>query len=237
MFMKKRSGHGNRFWNDEYKKEHHFSLSMTQSEDLEKFTRWLIRKQGKTLFNITQSVLDLGCGNGRNIAWLVKTFSMHGIGYDTSSSGIAYARQYAEKNSLPITYEVRSISETSMIPDESQALVLDMMTSHFLTQEERVSLIKEIIRVLKPGGFLFYKTFLLDGDQHAYRLIQENPWKEENTYIHPKIGAHEHVMTEKEIEKMYSVGLNILKIYKSHRHKGKNAKRRSVIVYMQKPEF
>jgi len=136
-----------------------------------------------------------------------------------------------------LSFEARSIGEPIPLPDGSQTIALDMMTSHFLKAEDRTKLIAEIFRVLKPGGYFFYKTFLLDEDNNAKRMIAENPTEEENTYIHPKIGVAEHVSTEEEIEKLYGEFFTIHKTSKSHRHKGKHAKRRSISVYMQKPEF
>ena len=65
-------------------------------------------------------------------------------------------------------------------------------------------------------------------------MILENPTEEANTYIHPKIGVAEHVSTEEEIEDLYGKYFTIHKISKSHRHRGKYAKRRSISVYMQK---
>lgn len=228
---------GKAFWDAEYKEAGHFALSMNPSEDLEKFTRWLTREYGKTHLNITASVLDLGSGNGRNLVWLSENFNVRGVGYDISSEAVRQAAQYAEEHRLPLTFEARSIAGALTVPDESQILVLDMMTSHFLSEAQRAFLVEEIFRVLKPGGFLFYKTFLLDEDSHAKRLIKENPSGEKNSYMHPMIGVPEHVSTEDEIDEMYGKRFTVHKIYKSHRHTGKGGKRRSITVYLQKPEF
>jgi SAM-dependent methyltransferase len=233
--MPKRRRSGQAFWDAEYREGGHLALSMNQSEDLEKFTRWLLRGQGRTLLNVTSSVLDLGCGNGRNLIWLAQKFGMRGVGYDSSVQAIKDAKRLSLE--LPLSYETRSIAGPLPLPDASQAMVLDMMTSHFLWKEERKNLIKEIFRVLRPGGFLFYKTFLLDEDAHAKRMISERPSSEKNTYIHPKIGVAEHVSTEAEIEEIFSQYFIIQKIHKSHRHRGINAKRRSIVAYLEKPEF
>lgn len=235
--MAKRKRSGQAFWDAEYKEGGHLALSMTQSEDLEKFTRWLAREYGNSALNVTSSVLDLGCGNGRNIIWLAETFGVRGYGCDISVEAVKQATRYAKTAHLPLTFEARSIAGTILLPDDSQAIVLDMMASHFLKTDERSALIKEIHRVLRPGGFFFYKTFLLDEDRHAKRMIAENPTDEENTYIHPKIGVAEHVSTEDEIDTLYGALFTIHKIQRSHRHRGKHAKRRSITVYMQKPEF
>lgn len=233
----KKKRHGRAFWDSEYKDAGHLALSMNPSEDLEKFTRWLTREYGNTYLNTLATALDLGSGNGRNLVWLQETFGIRGIGYDISSEAVKQANTYAKTNTLPLSYEARSIAGPLTVPDESQTLVLDMMTSHFLNTKEREVLVNEILRVLKPGGFLFYKTFLLDEDRHAKRMIIENPADEHNTYIHPKIGVPEHVSTEEEIHHIYGEKFTIHKVYKSHRHTGKGAKRRSITVYLQKPEF
>jgi SAM-dependent methyltransferase len=235
--MKKKKRHGQAFWNEEYKEAGHFALSEKQSEDLEKFTRWLGRTYGNSVLNVTASVLDLGTGNGRNLVWLAETFGVRGIGYDISTEAIKQARRRASLENLPLIFEARSIAGTLTVPDCSQTVVLDMMTSHFLKESERHTLRDEIFRVLKPGGYLFYKTFLLDEDRHAHRMIKEHPTGEANTYIHPEIGAAEHVATEEEIETLYGERFEIKKIERSHRHKGKFAKRRSITLYLEKPAY
>lgn len=235
--MKKKRRRGQAFWNEEYKEAGHFALSETQSEDLEKFTRWLIREHGNSVLNVTASVLDLGTGNGRNLIWLAETFNIRGIGYDISTEAIKQARERAARALLPLTFEARSIAGDLKVPDESQTVVLDMMTSHFLKEADRRALVHEIYRVLKPGGFLFYKTFLLDEDRHAHRMIKENPSGEANSYIHPEIGVAEHVSTEEEIEDLYGAKFEIKKIERSHRHRGRFAKRRSITLYMEKSLF
>jgi len=233
----KRKRSGQAFWDAEYKEGGHLALSVNQSEDLEKFTRWHLREYGKETLNITSSVLDIGCGNGRNLIWIAENFGMRGVGYDISSQAVAQARKRSIELNLNLTYEARSIAGDIPLPSNSQSLVLDMMTSHFLKADERAHLIHEIYRVLRPGGFLFYKTFLLDEDIHAKRMILENPTDEKNTYIHPKIGVPEHVSTQEEIEDLYGKFFTIHKIQKSHRHRGKGAKRRSIVVYLEKARF
>lgn len=232
--MKKHKRGGQTFWDHEYSKGGHLALSLTQSEDLEKFTRWVEREYGRARLNVTTSVLDLGCGNGRNLFWLSKTFGAHGTGYDSSTAAIAQAKRNAQEARLPLLYVARSIAGTIDVPNASQDLVLDMMTSHFLNEGERTILRSEIYRVLKPGGLLFYKTFLLEGDSNARRMITENPSGEKNSYVHHAMHVSEHVSTEDEIHEVFSPNFTIHKVYKSHRHTGRHAKRRSIVVYMEK---
>lgn len=235
--MAKLNSTGRKFWNQEYntkRKNEHLALSAKPSSDLQKFIIWLEKEQGMIL-NRNYTVLDLGCGNGRNLIYLAKEYGVQGIGYDISSEGITNA----EKNSkgIPLTYTARSIAGDIDLPDNSVDLVLDMMASHFLNTAERTHLLSEVIRVLRPGGWIFYKTFLLDGDLHAKALLKKYPAQEPNTYIHPKIGAPEHVSTEREIKDLFTFPFKIHRIIKSHKHldkQGRANKRRSIAVYVSK---
>jgi SAM-dependent methyltransferase len=229
------------FWDREYTDSKNFSLSERPSEDLVKFTRWQERDYGRQFLNVTTNVLDLGCGNGRNLIFLADEFGCHGVGYDISEVGIKQAKENSkillgETKAKLLRFEARSLAGSFDLPDNSFDIVLDMMSSHYLFEEERKNLIKEIGRVIKPNGWLFYKTFLLEDDINAHRMIRENPSGEVNSYIHPTIGVMEHVSTESEIRSLYEPFFNIEKIEKSGKYiiHGRAGKRRSIIVYMRK---
>jgi len=234
MHKRKINRNDRKFWNKEYKEVKHLSLSSNPSEDLLKFTRWLGRQYNGPYLGQSDTVLDVGCGNGRNLVYLSRTFGVKGVGVDISKEAIVQARDMSK--GLPLGYKCQSIIDPITLEDGSCSLVLDMMASHVLKEEGRERLLKEIVRVLKPGGWFFFKTFLLDEDRHAGRLLRENPGEEKGTYIHPKSGTPEHVFTEGEIEQILDPYFTIHKISKSHRHilKGKAFKRRSISIYAEK---
>ena len=238
------------FWNKEYKSPKHLALSEQPSEDLEKFSRWLARsweKEPQAILGIDANsfVVDMGCGNGRNLAYLAKEFGCRGLGYDVAGEAIRQAKMVVEKVGKEsgvdiknlITFEARSIEGTFPdIADESVDLVLDMMSSHFLNEKQRVIFRDEIARILKPGGWFFFKTFCADGDIHTRRLLRDNPGEEAGSYIHPKFGVSEHVWMEDEIGEFFSEHFEVRKSEKSHRHilNGRAHKRRTVTVYLER---
>jgi len=237
--IKQGTGKHKEFWNKEYQTSEHLALSMNVSEDLEKFIRWMERDHGRKYLNPIAKVIDIGTGNGRNIIYLSNNFGMRGVGYDISEVAIAEAIKNAED--LPLKFEVRSMTEPLPDADNSTTLVLDMMSSHFLHKAEREALLAEIVRVLKPGGWLFFKSFLQDGDLHTARLIKEHPSDEAGAYIHPKIGVHEYVWSEEAAREFFAPYFEIHKIQKSHKHinRGKIGeerawKRRTFSMYLQK---
>jgi SAM-dependent methyltransferase len=224
------------FWNREYKTSEHLALSTTHAEDLEKFCRYLVRRHKYEYLNPAATALDLGCGNGRNLIFLAEHFGIRGTGYDISEVAIGHALR--ESGDLPIQYEVRSIAESLPAADESQTLVLDMMTSHFLKKKDREHLQDEIYRVLRPGGWLFFKSFLADEDVHTRRLLRESPADEEGAYIHPELGVYEYAWTEDAVREFFTgKRWEMHKFHKSHRHllkKGRPGKRRTFSAYIQK---
>ncbi len=222
------------FWNKEYKTGEHLQLSDEPAEDLEKFCRFLERNYGKRFLNVTTRALDLGSGNGRNLIMLAKEYGMRAVGYDISDEGVKIAKRASE--GLPILYTVRSIEGILDEKDSSVNIVLDMMTSHFLKEKDREFLRDEILRVLKPGGWLFFKSFLADEDLHVARLLREHPADEKDSYIHPEIGVLEHVWTNQSVQEFFEPYFEIHKIERSHKHMkdGKAFKRRTVTLYLEK---
>jgi SAM-dependent methyltransferase len=160
---------------------------------------------------------------------------MPGLGIDIS--GVAIEQAIKETGDLPINYEVTSITDALPVESNSANIVLDMMTSHFLRKAEREALREEILRVLRPGGWLFFKSFLADEDIHTRRLLREHPADEEGAYIHPEMGVYEYVWTQEAVEEFFAGDFELHKFNKSHRHilkKGKPGKRRTFSAYLQK---
>jgi SAM-dependent methyltransferase len=222
------------FWNREYKRGEYIALSTEPAEDLVKFCRWLERETKRQYLNPIARSLDIGTGNGRNLVFLAKEYGMRGVGIDISETGIKEAKKLAE--GLPLEFFVQPMQKPLPVPDNTVTIALDMMSSHYLKAAERDALRGEILRVLKPGGWLFFKSFLADEDIHTKRLLKENAADEEGAYIHPEIGVYEYTWTEDGAREFFEPYFEIHKITKSHRHiiKGKAGKRRTLSMYLQK---
>jgi SAM-dependent methyltransferase len=233
----KRGPKGHReVWDREYRTGEHLALSKEPGEDFLKGVRYIERQTGRQYLNPASLALDLGCGNGRHLIYLAQNYGMRGIGYDISDEAIAQAREAS--GDLPLEYTVRSIAgDFENIKDGSVSIALDLMTSHFLKKVDREYLLAEILRVLKPGGWLIFKSFLAEGDLHVKRLLRDNPADEENSYIHPEFGVYEYVWTEDSLREFFEPHFEIAKIEKSHRHldrQGRAAKRRTITAYLHK---
>lgn len=101
------------------------------------------------------SILDLGCGPGqwaRDVAFEYPEIKVTGI--DISRTMIQYARAHAKVQGLDnVSYEVMDISEPLDFPDNSFDLVNGRLIA-FLSPEKWTSLLKECMRIVRPGGLI-----------------------------------------------------------------------------------
>ena len=225
------------FWNKEYQDAKHLTLSEEPSSDLLSFVKWVNRNSEWPAFFQGGFVLDVGCGNGRNIGNMCEQYHMKGLGFDISDTALKQAKEkFAHIKSLKFIQQ--SIYDAIDLPDQSVDIVLDMMAIHFLDDSKRQEYIKDIARVIKPFGWMLLKTFVLDNDQNAIRMIKDypTPQKEHNSYIHPKFKALEHVFIEDELDELFSPYFIIHKKIKSYKHfkDGKPYKRRTISVYLER---
>jgi SAM-dependent methyltransferase len=198
-------------WEKEYRSPQFLTLGTDPLSCVRDLTKWLRRKQKVDMTDFV--VLDLGCGNGKNIKYIVESFAKSGIGYDISATAIAQASEL--KKDLPIHYEVRSIGGRYPLEDESIDLVLDMTSSNALNEVERVIYHDETFRVLKSGGYFFVRALCLDGDDNAKNLIKQFPGLEKDTYILAETGITERVFSKKDFLDLYSKFFQVVSLEKT----------------------
>lgn len=102
-------------------------------------------------------ILDAGCGAGRNLVYLLRErFDVWGV--DASADAIARVRRLAE--SLAPGYDAARFRvepiEALSLGDGSTDVVLSSAVLHFARDEAHWwAMVREMWRVLKPGGLLF----------------------------------------------------------------------------------
>lgn len=107
------------------------------------------------------TVLDVGCGYGRTLEELHQLDFQHLIGIDFSDDMIKRGHVQFPHLDLRVKKD-----ETIDMPDESvDAVILFAVLTCIASNEEQQELIREIYRVLKPGGILYVNDFLLNTDE------------------------------------------------------------------------
>jgi SAM-dependent methyltransferase len=111
----------------------------------------------KDRFTPGMTILDAGCGNGRNLRYFLRSgFAVFGV--DLSAAAVEYVRAQAAQIApgLPAeNFRIEPIERMSFA-DGSFDVVLSSAVLHFAKDEDHfLAMLGEMWRVLAPGGMLF----------------------------------------------------------------------------------
>jgi ubiquinone/menaquinone biosynthesis C-methylase UbiE len=117
----------------------HWSIFRTELEALAE--RW---QKGK--------LLNLGCAHGPDFLPFKDGFELYGV--DFSAGMLELAEKYAQKFGLAVELTLADVRQLPY-PDESFDWAISVATYHHLRGGEHQEALKELGRVLKPGGEAF----------------------------------------------------------------------------------
>ena len=104
-------------------------------------------------------MLDIGCGTG-SLTLLIKRLhpEVEVTGLDPDPKALAIAKRKAERAGLAIQFE-RGFSNPLPFRDACFERVFSSLMFHHLTQDEKSATLREVRRVLAPGGSLHLLDF------------------------------------------------------------------------------
>lgn len=107
-----------------------------------------------------ESVLDVGCGTGTLAIAAKRRVGGNGVvrGIDASAEMIARARKKAVRGKADVSFET-ALAESLPFPDAQFDVVLSTVMLHHLRRVVREQSVREMHRVLKPGGRLLIVDF------------------------------------------------------------------------------
>lgn len=121
------------------------------------------------------ALLDAGCGNGRNIQYLMQAgVKVHAA--DTSGTAIVKVMQLAKElaPTLPARNFIVSDLAALPYPDLYFDVVICSAVLHFAKDETHFrSIVEELWRVLKPGGMLFCRLSTTIGLEGKLQQLQD----------------------------------------------------------------
>jgi ubiquinone/menaquinone biosynthesis C-methylase UbiE len=121
-------------------------------------------------------VLDIGCGTGNLTLLVAKRYpSATVVGLDPDSAALDRARKKAARGRLMATF-AQGFAEELPYPDGSFDAVLCSLALHHVTEGCRIQVLREVSRVLRPGGHL-HLLEMAAGDtvRPVNRFIQHSP--------------------------------------------------------------
>lgn len=110
-------------------------------------------------------VADVGCGSGYFIARLAKAVGKTGTVWaeDVSDRALKRLRQRAEKNAaLANVKVVKGEAEATGLPDAAVDAALFVNVYHHVPEKHRAGLTSDVVRALKPGGYVFLIDWRVD---------------------------------------------------------------------------
>ncbi|HEX5870567.1 MAG TPA: class I SAM-dependent methyltransferase [Longimicrobium sp.] len=108
-------------------------------------------------FDGVRTVLDAGCGGGRNLVWLLRAgFDVHGV--DREARPVDRVRRMAAELAPQLPADNFRQAEVDALPfaDATMDVVISSAVLHFATDRSHFTrMTDEMWRVLRPGGLLF----------------------------------------------------------------------------------
>jgi len=148
-------------------------------------------------------ILDLGCGTGRHLLYLLKKgFEVYGL--DGSPNGLDIAKNWLTEENLTSELTCQKIEEKFPYKDGFFDAIISIQVMHHNLMKDILFTINEIKRILKPDGFIFLTFALL---QSFYVKKQNMKKVETRTYIPltgPEKGLPHHFFTIAEIKRVFS---------------------------------
>lgn len=160
-------------------------------------------------------LLNLGCGHGADFLPFKEGFELYGV--DFSTEMIKMARKYAAKFNLSLNLKVADVTKLPY-PDEVFDRAIAVATYHHLSgKEARFKAIRELKRVLKPGGEVFITVW--NHRQPRFWLRPKEvtvPWRQKGETVH----RYYYLFSYGELEKLVKeAGFKVLRSFPESSHR------------------
>lgn len=102
-------------------------------------------------------LLDLGCGAGNMTLWFARRgFEAYGI--DIAPTAIDWARERSQAQRVRARFDVGSAVRLSEYEDQFFDFVFDGHCLHCIIGDDRAVLLRNVRRILRPGGYFLIQT-------------------------------------------------------------------------------
>lgn len=222
-------------WEREYDTKSLIGGTNEPTQEVKNFFRYLRRECDVDLSKTR--LLDLGSGTGKHTHYAA-TLGIKAVGVELARNALREAQKRAQETGVNLEYREGDIGKSLPFKDASFDVVLDVMSSNSLNEDERALYLAEADRVLAPRGFMLVRGLAKEGDRHAKTLLRDAPGTEHDTYVLPGLHVTERVFTEADLRALYGAHFSILHYKRSlhyARFAGRSFKRAYFVLYLQKP--
>jgi tellurite methyltransferase len=133
----------------------------------------------KNRFSSEMSILDAGCGSGRNLIYFLRN-GCQVFGIDQNQEAIQYVRELAKTLSPKFPTENFQVSKVEKMPfpNEHFDAIISSAVLHFADNEQHFNrMLDEMWRVLKQEGLLFVRLASTIGIEDRIKLIKDRHYE------------------------------------------------------------
>jgi SAM-dependent methyltransferase len=139
-------------------------------------TSWVTKEESAEiprLLGLTTDsvVLEIGCGSGAYAVHVAESVSCRIVGIDINASGVENATQLARARNLDGRATFQQCDASVRLPFENDGFDAVFANDVLCHIPNRASLLKEIRRVLKPGGRMLFSDALVVGGMVSHEEI------------------------------------------------------------------
>jgi SAM-dependent methyltransferase len=114
--------------------------------------------------DLSSSIIELGCGAGNYVIHFSK-MGYKATGVDFSERAISIARETAHSNNLKCSFWVADVVNDLSMINNTFDFIYDWELLHHIFPEQRNKYLKNVHRMLKPGGYYLSVSFSVENDQ------------------------------------------------------------------------
>lgn len=155
------------------------------------------------------TILDAGCGDGKNLAWLIKQ-GFFGIGVDASTTALHQCRDYLNNQKLKNHYLLLSAQQLESLPFLDSELAAAACIDVLGHTQNPSSILAELTRILQPGGLVYVSLFHPDDScrlgarmRHGENLGDYWYTPSVQSQSAPNLEYYYHFYTEDEVHKLF----------------------------------
>lgn len=131
-----------------------------------------------------QHILDIGCGTGTLAVLLQRTYAdVEVTGLDPDPKALRRAKNKVRRAGVSVQFD-QGFADGLPYKEQSFDRVFSSFMFHHLEGHDREKALKEVQRVLKPGGSFHLLDFVADHASHGFlaRLVHSHAELKENTH-------------------------------------------------------
>jgi SAM-dependent methyltransferase len=143
----------------------HFSEVIPEYE--EQFAAWVQPLEAKDLAG--RYLVDAGCGNGRNTAWMSKWGARRILAFDVEEATVAVARRNLDGLD-GVSVAVQSIYDATLPDEEQPDIAFCIGVVHHLA--DPVGAVRSLASLVKPGGRVLIWVYGREGNEKLLSFLE-----------------------------------------------------------------